>query len=149
MLDIIKKIRNNFWVLLAVSLALLIVGVLLKPTPGYVTDFTPQQAESVTELYFEDHTQLPQRYKPGDKQDIRFTVRNTGQNSNNYRYEIFQQDALGGNSHTLKTGEMSVQGNTSQTETAMITYVDAGKASTISIRLIQENQLIRFWMDVL
>ena len=98
-----------------------------------MTEFQPQRAEAVTELYFENHTQLPQQYRAGET----------------HQYEVLQQDGAGDNSHILKTGTVNLQGNGSQTEVVNIRYIDTGNTAAIVIRLINENQLIRYRVNAL
>lgn len=44
--------------------------------------------ERLTEFYFTDHAKLPDSFRPGERQKVRFAIENLEQQSIHYRYKI-------------------------------------------------------------
>src|SRR5690606_26981560 len=44
--------------------------------------------ERLTEFYFTDHKQLPDSFQPGERQKIRFAIKNLEKQKVNYHYRI-------------------------------------------------------------
>jgi hypothetical protein len=102
------------------------------------------QPEGTTELYFNEHLSLPNKYTPGDKYNVSFTVHSVEYKSQTYTYEIIQKDDTNNSTHVLNKGNFSLENNQYESRLAPITYVESGERSSIIINLLNKNQTILY-----
>lgn len=113
------------------------------------------QPERLSELYYENHTELPTSYAPGKPQTYSFTVHNLEGRNVDYSYTVTQQSQDGETTLTLAEGSFVVADNAWHTQNVTVTPQDAGARSQIITNLripssgnqsAFSNQSIHFWV---
>lgn len=105
---------------------------------------TTKKPETFTELYFENHLNLPSVVNVGKKYKYTFTIHNLEYETKDYPYEIYidteeKKEYLEENSVTL-THDDSVTLNKAF-------VVTTATRSALVVNLTDKNQEIRFWME--
>ena len=114
--------------------------------------------EQLTQLYFSDHKTLPQKAVAGEKQDVRFTIRNVENQPVTYTYTIFAQakDAR----TQLAQGTVKLVDNQAQDITKQLTLPDTPGRVAIVIDLQyalaephgsktkNQTQTIHYWVTM-
>ncbi|MDI6655377.1 MAG: hypothetical protein QME59_05765 [Candidatus Hydrothermarchaeota archaeon] len=89
--------ENYRGIIITCILGILLIGI-------FLTAFKPK--ESFSELYFEDHKNLPKKFFVNESQKIAFTVVSHEEKTKNYAYEIkIQNETYETGSFTLNPGE--------------------------------------------
>jgi hypothetical protein len=105
---------------------------------------TTVKPETFTELYFEDHTNLPHDIEINAGNQFAFTVHNLEGKDMTYDYVVYVQtidrkETMARNSFTLKNGaSISIQENYTLRKKVHLEVI---------VELINKNQSIDFWMD--
>ncbi|HRN69940.1 MAG TPA: hypothetical protein PLS49_02035 [Candidatus Woesebacteria bacterium] len=103
------------------------------------------QPERFTELYFEDHTNLPTHLIASDEADFKFTVHNLEYEPFTYNYTVKAEstqsaELLDEGTFTLNHDEYKTIGGTISTQEAQI-------RTKINVSLENKNQSIHFWVN--
>jgi hypothetical protein len=93
------------------------------------------QPERYTELYFENHQQLPVLVKPGDKQDLPFTVHNREHNTITYSYKVMAGITEETDGYVLGEGTITLAHDSSQTLHPTISVPPLGQRIAIKVAL--------------
>lgn len=109
-----------------------------------ITLATTHQPEKFTELYFEDHINLPKIITRWKQYSFVFTVHNLENQNMDYAYEVYlQRDEQ---KIIIDSGEFSLKDNEFKS-----VKVDLGPLknlqSKIVVELMNKNQSIDFWME--
>lgn len=109
-----------------------------------VTLATTQIPETFTELYFENHTQLPGTITRWQKYLFSFTIHNLEYQDVDYPYSVYLQ--RGDEKTTLSQGVVSLKKDEYKTiEQTVGPFKDL--RSKIVVELTNKNQIISFWLD--
>lgn len=115
--------------------------------------------ERITELYINKHTELPTTYRPGQQQNISFTIHNIEFATIEYNYVIIQLSEDKTVSNTLEQGKISLNQDQSEAIDKTITMLDMGNRSQVQIRIdfdsipfgesnkIAQSQVIHYWTN--
>ncbi|MCL5439037.1 MAG: DUF1616 domain-containing protein [Patescibacteria group bacterium] len=113
----------------------------LKNTIALATTVKP---ETFTELYFEDHTQLPKTIKKGEGYSFVFTAHNVEYQDMKYSYIVYLQ--RDNQKITLDEGEFSLKNNEYKSVKENFGPLKNLRAK-ILVELVNKNQQIDFWME--
>jgi len=105
---------------------------------------TTRQPERFTELYFEDHTNLPKTITRWKQYDITFTVHNVEYQEMDYTYEVYLQ--RDNQKIVIDTGSFRVKDNEFKQVKVNLGPLK-NLRSQIIVELINKNQPIHFWME--
>jgi hypothetical protein len=140
----IKKI-NVYYPLII----LFITGVFFLSTiPSVRTSWalaTTVKPETFTELYFEDHLNLPNKITPNKVYSFKFDVHNLENKDMTYPYEIYLQ--AGNVKLPIKKAVITVKNNQYQTVKEDFLIDAPISRSEIVVNLINKNQQIDFWIE--
>jgi hypothetical protein len=100
--------------------------------------------ERFTELYFSDAAHLPDAYRPNEPLTLRFRVHNQEGTQTTYHYVV---TANGVGSRQLTTGSFIVQAGMLHEEAVTVRVPDIGLREQIAIRLVDQRQVISFWLN--
>lgn len=141
------KVKN---LILSSLAALIVLEMAVIYAPQYVPVIkqdlaiaTSNKPEKITELYFENHTQLPDEIYPTDQYRFIFTIHNMEQETVAYKYRVY-----------IKRDEAIIMLDENEVEVA-----DGQKVSVkeefgpllsrkleVVVELVNKNQKISFWM---
>ncbi len=106
---------------------------------------TTVQPETFTELYFENHTQLPNSIEPNKTYNFSFTLHNLEYRDMNYPYEVYID--ADGTKQMLDQNTVFVKNAGYKTIAESFTpTVPMGRVKIVA-NLINKNQQISFWVD--
>ena len=109
-----------------------------------ITLATTVKPETFTELYFEDHNNLPKTFEKAKKYTFRFTIHNLEYQDINYSYEV---NAIEGEEKSLITsGSARLKQDEAKTIEESFSSDKNYKRVKIEVRLIEKNKQIDFWM---
>lgn len=145
------KINNK----LIIKLAPLIFAVVVVIGIYYIYTSVPRvknaialattvKPETLTELYFEDHINLPAVIKPHENYKFTFTIHNLEYKTMNYSYVVYLQAK--NKKIVLNQGGVNIENG----GYASITEYFGPLTNTrmkITVELVNKNQLIDFWME--
>lgn len=124
------------------------LGGLLQPAlsgNSIVSLFSPT-SEAFTELYFEDHQNLPTRLAPYTEYGFRFTIHNRGNAGFQYRYRVSAD--IGNETFLLTERSVFVEKNAyANVQEQFFTKDTITTPSRITVTLLHNNQHIAFWME--
>jgi hypothetical protein len=103
------------------------------------------EPERLTELYFTDHTKLPNLYYINATQTVSFTVHNLEYQNTAYTYKIVQQSEDGKTQQPLGSGGFTLPQNGYQKTVAVVAPIGLGSRSKISV-LLSTNESISYWV---
>jgi hypothetical protein len=106
---------------------------------------TTVKPETLTELYFEDHTNLPKQIELGKVQTFKFTVHNLEYQNMTYAYEVGVADDE--TSRALASGSATLSHNQFKTIPVSYTLSSASGRTKIQVTLQGRNQSIGYWME--
>lgn len=125
-------------ILIAVS----IIGIIII----LILIFTTKTTESFTELYFEDHQDLPSEYLL-DEYEFSFTIHNLENQDMNYLYKVYieyyDNEKLK-ESETIKSGNILIINNETRTITETFKIIE--EHDTAKIIVETNDQEIHFWL---
>lgn len=98
--------------------------------------------EKLTELYFTHPNNLPQKYTPGDVQEVNFTVHNLEYKTVNYQFVIVEQTNGGNQSAVLSSGNFKLKQNQYKKLTQYVNTPDLGKNIKLTVKLTNVNESI-------
>lgn len=103
------------------------------------------EPERLTELYYENHTALPNSYTPGVPQSFSFTVHNLEYRDMRYDYQVVQTSEDGKQSQTLASGHFDLPQDAYRTVPTTITPADLGPRTQITT-VISPQESIHYWV---
>jgi uncharacterized membrane protein len=106
---------------------------------------TTVKPETFTELYFEDHINLPNKIEIGKAQAFKFTIHNLEYRNMTYKYEIQAIDEKG--DRTLVSGSATLSQDEYRTISTSYKIATASGRMKIQVVLLDLKQLIDFWME--
>jgi uncharacterized membrane protein len=106
--------------------------------------FSIQTTESFTELYFEDHQELPSTIELGETYTFQFSIHNLEQDSVDYPYNIYME--IDGIDQTLNEDSIILSNN--QTATITETFTITNNFDTAKIIVESNDQEIYFWVEL-
>ena len=144
---ILKRIGNIAFAFLVASL--LAGGALyaysVPAVREAITLATTVKPETFTELYFEDHINLPKKVELEKEQSFKFTIHNLEYTDMTYLYEIKASDEK--ETITLSTGSATLSHNEYKTINERYTLAATGGRTKIEVLLVHQNQPIHFWLE--
>ena len=105
---------------------------------------TTAKPETFTELYFEDHTNLPKTIKKDEKYSFIFTIHNVEYKDIEYSYVVYLQ--TNDQKTILDQGKFNLKDNEFKSVKEDFTLLE-NLRSKIVVEIINKNQNISFWMD--
>jgi hypothetical protein len=106
---------------------------------------TTAQPEKYTELYFENHLNLPKSAAIKEPQTFSFTLHNLEYKDMVYPYEIYVEDTAGSRSGII-TSEVRLRHDESKTITESFEILENIKRAKVVVNLLNKNQEIHFWL---
>lgn len=103
------------------------------------------QPETFTELYFEDHQELPKSLIGTDEAKFKFTVHNLEYKPYTYNYEV--ESISTESSKLLDSGTFTLEHDAFKTVSEIVSANEATIESKININLKNKNQSIHFWVN--
>lgn len=147
-----KKIIKIYQILLAIMLPLMFVEIVMLIDPSIknafvntVTLATTVKPETFTELYIDNHLQLPTQVNQGQTIHFSFTVHNLEYQQYTYPYEVYIDE--NGQRTPIDTGTFSLPQHGYKTISESYTFNKDISRARVVINLIQKNQKIFFWMN--
>lgn len=147
-----KKINYRLIIDIGVMIlsACFVIGMfqLVDSTPAIkeaIVLATTVKPETFTELYFEDHINLPKKIELGEEQSFKFTIHNLEYQDTTYKYEIKAVDDK--ENITLSSGSATLSHNEYKTIDGSYTLATASGRMKIQVLLVNKNQPISFWME--
>ncbi len=105
---------------------------------------TTVQPETFTELYFENHINLPKAAIKDKVNDFKFTIHNLEYRTITYPYTIYAE--ADGIKQELDKGSVTLRQDEYKTILESFSLVIDGKRTKITVLLTDKNQSIHFWM---
>ncbi len=140
------------WIFFYIFLTLLItLGIVLFwPGRGLLLPVLTPKPETFTELYFEDHLDLPKRVVEGQPYDFSFTIHNLEGKNVNYPIEVTAINEATPSSFSIFKGAVVVDDQ--QTKTVPVSYaIPAGLGERVKVQVLLKNlnQSIHFWVETI
>lgn len=105
---------------------------------------TTVKPETFTELYFEDHINLPKAAIKNKVNDFKFTIHNLEYKTMTYPYTIYAE--VDGIKQELDKGSVTLRHDDYRTILESFSLVSDAKRAKITVLLTDKNQSIHFWM---
>jgi len=106
---------------------------------------TTKKPKTFTELYFEDHLNLPGKIEIGKGQSFKFTIHNLEYRDTTYKYEINAVDDK--EDVILSSGSATLSHDEYKTINESFVSATASGRTKIEVLLVDQNQSIDFWME--
>ena len=106
---------------------------------------TTRKPETFTELYFEDHVNLPNEIISGKVYRFSFTIHNLENTDMDYPYEVYV-DAQA-NKEPIDEGTVFVKNDEYKTIDQNYMLATPSGRMKIQVLLVDQNQPISFWME--
>jgi len=106
---------------------------------------TTVQPETFTELYFENHINLPKKIQSEKKQAFTFTIHNLEYKNMNYRYAVnalIDKDVV-----LLSSGSATLAHDAYKSIDESYTLATTSARIKIEVLLIDQDQPISFWLE--
>lgn len=158
LLTINKEPLKHWVVIILIVLAIVSLGNIVtffyqnRQTISLATSVKP---EAFTELYFENHTELPRLMAYPNQftwydnastnlYSFSFTINNLENKPMNYPYEVYSFEH---NKILIDQGKLFINPNESKTLTEQFTLSNNHSRTKVVVNLIEKNQQISFWID--
>ncbi len=106
---------------------------------------TTVKKEAFTELYFEDHLNLPKQVDSSEKYSFKFTVHNLEGKDMKYIYDVYLD--IGNEKLFLDKGTIFLKNNGYKTMQEVFTKNGSLSKGKIIVNLVNKNQQIAFWIE--
>lgn len=106
---------------------------------------TTVQPEKFTELYFEDHLNLPKKAVKDADMSFRFTVHNLEHSTMDYPYEMYIE--YNGRKQSLEKSSVTLKHDEYRTLLKSIKLIEPVDRARVVINLTEKNQEIAFWVE--
>lgn len=145
--------KLNYKLIIKIGVLIIAVGVVIgsvnyvNSTPAAkkaISMATTQKPETFTELYFEDHLNLPSKIIPSKQYKFTFTIHNLENKDTDYSYIIYKYTA--GQITSLDEGKISLKKDEYKTAEKTVGPFEALRTKIV-VHLTDQNQDISFWMD--
>ena len=107
--------------------------------------FTTKTTEPFTELYFEDHLNLPKTIEPGKYYAFEFTVHNLENKQMDYEYQMTIETDQPFPKPT-NTGFITLENNETKTTKQNFKISKEFQTAKITVTLAEQDQEIHFWV---
>ena len=135
-----KSTKQNYWIIILLVIFLVAISAvsfnILKPNK-----------EKMTELYFEDHINLPTTYEPGHDYPFSFTIHNLEYKTTSYEYEIVAASASG--SLVLSQNKTTLKHDEYKTFKETFNLATGSGRTNIQVHLIHKTPMISLWVEEL
>lgn len=114
-----------------------------------VTLATTVKPETFTELYFENHINLPNTIVLGKENSFKFTIHNLENKDMAYPYEVYikcQDTGCNGQKQIIDQGSISIKNNQYKTISEDYNIELPTNRVMVVVNLINKNQQIDFWI---
>lgn len=152
----IKKL-NYILIVLIIILCLANIFFHIRNTVDFekIQETITRQPESFTELYFENHNDLPNKLASPDQYTwydnpntnlytFSFTIHNHENKDMKYTYEVYTLEKT---KSLIDTGEVFVGNNQSKTIKVNFSYPLFHERTKVIVSLLETKQDISFWID--
>ena len=128
-------------------IALIILSLLLtRPLHTILAKYhLLPEPEKFTELYFENHQNLPSRVEAGEKYTFAFSVHSEEQVPMTYPYRIYIQTDK--KRIPVQTGTFSLVQDQKKTFQEKFLAPSYNKSAEVVVELVNKNQSIDFWIN--
>lgn len=123
---------------------ILIVVCIIAILAVTILIFTTKKSESFTELYFENHQNLPKVITLNQNYDFYFTIHNLENKLTTYNYQITLD--LDGTTKTLKQEQVSLNHDQSKLISQSFKIDQSFTQGKITVILLNKKQSIHFWL---
>tara|TARA_Y100000310_G_C20606168_1_gene775580 strand:+ start:131 stop:529 length:399 start_codon:yes stop_codon:yes gene_type:complete len=123
---------------------LLIIVCIVSILTVTVLIFTIEKNDSFTELYFENHINLPKTIELNKNQEFYFTIKNLENKQFTYNYQINLD--LGGKTTILNQAQTTLNHNQKKLISQSFNINQAFKQGKITVTLLNKKQSIHFWL---
>lgn len=131
------------------ALTLLMGGVSLYSSNAEVRDVlalaTTVKPEKFTELYFEDHLNLPSKVKINQAYSFKFTVHNLENKDMEYPYQVYVEE--NNKKRFLESKVVKIKINESKTIDEHFSFSQLSSKVFVVVNLTKKDQKIDFWME--
>jgi hypothetical protein len=142
----IKKISRYYPLVIILFIGVVIFCLSAIPlTRTTLTEATTIKPEAYTELYFENHLNLPSVIKPNQPYSFQFTIHNLENKEMTYPYEVYLQ--AGSLKMPINDTTITLKNNQYKTIQEGFSIDDPIFKSEIVVNLINKNQQIDFWIQ--
>lgn len=145
---------KTVWVL-AITFLLFdfLVGVavfVIRPNLGSIVQALTPRPETFTELYFENHLELPKTVLVDSQNEVSFTIRNLEYKTMIYPVEVIATPENSDLKLTLMTSSITLNQGASRTMTVPFSFAEHYSLvrMKISVNLINLDQSIHFWVNI-
>lgn len=143
----VKIIIRSLFIFLAIEL-IFIAYFTLNTNSQFkelIVNATTVKPETFTELYFEDHLNLPSEITPKNDYEFKFTIHNLENKDMEYSYEVFLD--LGDEKLFIDKNVVSVKNGEYKTIEEKFRINDPAARTKIVVNLINKNQQLSFWVE--
>ncbi len=123
---------------------ILIIACIIAIVAVTILIFTTKKSESFTELYFENHQNLPKNIELNKNNEFYFTINNLENTQFTYNYQITLD--LDGTTKILKQEQITLNHNQKQPIYHQFKIQNSFKQGKITITLLNKKQSIHFWL---
>ncbi len=132
------------FVISSILLLLLAVSKQFPALDQFITDATTRRIEKVTELYFEDHINLPKYIQPDGSYSFKFTVHNLEGEYKSYIYRVIKQ--VDTQIRVIDQGMIQLNNDEYATIDKVVGPFE-NERTNIQVELVNEFQKISFWLE--
>lgn len=125
---------------------LIIAGICIVAVFLGVLYFIPLGIEPLTEVYFENHAELPKNVFLNKNYNFSFTVHNLEEQKMGYNYSINSYDANNTLLFKIGEGDFALENNESKTFNAKYQFDEQFERAKIQV-VIQKNKLETPWFE--
>lgn len=151
--NMFKKKKINYKLIVKIGLLLLTVGLVVgfiriansvPKVKEAIVLATTVKPETFTELYFEDHSNLPKAIIRRKEYSFVFTIHNLENRDSDYPYTVYLQ--RDDQKTVIDSGSVFVRNNEYSSIEKTVGPLK-NLRSKIVVELLNKNQLISFWME--
>ncbi len=134
-------------IIIFIGIFLAVSGLIIKFIQNNINTIalgTTIQPERFTELYFEDHDNLPKMIHQNGNYRFIFTIHNLESRDMEYRYQIYSESLY--EKTILSHNTVKIKDKNFQSINATMNSLKPVR-TRIGVELLDQNQLIDFWME--
>lgn len=148
-----KDSEKIFDLLVKINISLVLFLIMFIATGFYINEpkvkemvvlATTKKPETFTELYFENHLNLPSTANKEKEYSFEFTIHNLEYKEMNYPYEVYIE--TNGTKKYIEKKSVSLNHDNFVTIKQEFSVNEATRSAVV-VNLINKNQEIRFWME--
>ncbi len=107
---------------------------------------TTREAQTFTELYFENHLSLPVKVTLFEENNFKFTIHNLENKDMEYPYEVYFD--TNGEKQMISMDSVLIEDNEYKTIAVDFTITTPIPRSRVVVNLVDKNEQINFWIEV-